>query len=105
MYFQKLEENLKKPGRKSKNSKNLEEIQKTQRKFPKSFGHPVFYMYKLLYKNYQVQIRPWNTIHEEYNFDLKEKSGRLTVFVGGVPRPLRAGLIEIYFVKYNCKLL
>ena len=31
--FKNLEENLKKPGRISKNSKNLEEIQKT-------FGHP-----------------------------------------------------------------
>ena len=39
MYFQNLEENHKKPGRNSKNSKNLEEIQKTWRKFPKSFGH------------------------------------------------------------------
>ena len=30
-----LEENLKKPGKNSKNSKNLVEIQKTWRKFPK----------------------------------------------------------------------
>jgi len=43
----------------------------------------------------KVQIRPWNTIHEEYNFDLKEKSGRLTVFVGGVPRPLRAAELAL----------
>jgi len=33
--FKSLEENLKKPERNSKNSKNLEEIQKTWRKFPK----------------------------------------------------------------------
>ena len=40
MYFKTLEENLKKPGRISKNSKNLEEIQKTWRKFPKNLWPP-----------------------------------------------------------------
>ena len=43
--FKNLEENLKKPGRNSKNSKNLEEIQKTWRKFPKTFGHPVYILF------------------------------------------------------------
>jgi len=52
--FKNLEENLKKPERISKNSKNLEKIQKTCRKFrkpgenfQKTFGHPVNYLYLL----------------------------------------------------------
>jgi len=38
--FKKLEENLKKPGRNSKNSKNPEEIQKTWRKLLKNLWPP-----------------------------------------------------------------
>ena len=38
MYFQKPGRNYEKPGR---NSKNLEEVRKTQKKFKETYGHPV----------------------------------------------------------------
>ena len=53
MHFQKPGKNLKKPERNSKNSKNLEEFQKTWRKF----GHPV--------------ITTWVNIVQKPKFKLK----------------------------------
>jgi len=39
----------------------------------------------------QVQIRPWKTNDADFNFGSAETlDGRKTIFVGGVPRPLRA---------------
>ena len=39
----------------------------------------------------QVQVRPWKLSDGECHYDTtKEVNSRLTAFVGGVPRPLRA---------------
>ena len=38
--FKNLEENLKKPGRNSKNSKTLKKFRKPGENFQKTFGHP-----------------------------------------------------------------
>ena len=49
--------NLKKPGRNSKNSKNLEEIQKTWRKIPKNLWPPCFYHFRYVLAYYLEVVR------------------------------------------------
>lgn len=45
-----------------------------------------------LLNEFQVQIRPWNLADSDYVMDSTQPlDPRKTVFVGGVPRPLRAG--------------
>lgn len=40
----------------------------------------------------QVQIRPWNLSDSDFVMDGSQPlDPRKTIFVGGVPRPLRAG--------------
>lgn len=41
---------------------------------------------------FQVQIRPWNLSDSDFVMDGSQPlDPRKTIFVGGVPRPLRAG--------------
>lgn len=41
----------------------------------------------------QVQIRPWNLADSDFVMDgTQPLDPRKTIFVGGVPRPLRAGM-------------
>lgn len=41
----------------------------------------------------QVQIRPWNLSDSDFVMDGSQPlDPRKTIFVGGVPRPLRAGM-------------
>lgn len=43
----------------------------------------------------QVQIRPWNLSDSDFVMDGSQPlDPRKTIFVGGVPRPLRAGMIK-----------
>jgi len=43
----------------------------------------------------QVQIRPWNLADSDFVMDgTQPLDPRKTIFVGGVPRPLRAGIIS-----------
>ncbi len=42
----------------------------------------------------QVQIRPWNLSDSDFVMDGSQPlDPRKTIFVGGVPRPLRAGTL------------
>ena len=42
----------------------------------------------------QVQIRPWNLADSDFVMDGSQPlDPRKTIFVGGVPRPLRAGTL------------
>lgn len=44
----------------------------------------------------KVQIRPWNLSDSDFVMDGSQPlDPRKTIFVGGVPRPLRAGKSEI----------
>lgn len=44
---------------------------------------------------WQVQIRPWNLNDSDFVMDGSQPlDPRKTIFVGGVPRPLRAGIAE-----------
>lgn len=44
---------------------------------------------------FQVQIRPWNLSDSDFVMDGSQPlDPRKTIFVGGVPRPLRAGMIK-----------
>lgn len=44
----------------------------------------------------QVQIRPWTLSDSDFVMDGSQPlDPRKTIFVGGVPRPLRAGMINI----------
>lgn len=46
---------------------------------------------------WQVQIRPWNLNDSDFVMDGSQPlDPRKTIFVGGVPRPLRAGILQIY---------
>ena len=80
--FKYLEENLKKPGRHSKNSKNLEEIQKICRKFPKNLWQPCIHLlndYKSqvnkiqvdMYTNYDVTAKKQS--QQKYSHSKKKK--------------------------------
>ena len=60
--FKNLEENLKKPGRYSKNSINLEEIQKTWRKFLKNLWPTCLSFNTILLKNFR-RVRKANHVH------------------------------------------
>lgn len=43
----------------------------------------------------QVQIRPWNLSDSDFVMDGSQPlDPRKTIFVGGVPRPLRAGMMK-----------
>lgn len=45
-----------------------------------------------MFVNFQVQIRPWNLSDSDFVMDGSQPlDPRKTIFVGGVPRPLRAG--------------
>lgn len=45
----------------------------------------------------QVQIRPWNLNDSDFVMDGSQPlDPRKTIFVGGVPRPLRAGVLHFY---------
>ena len=45
-----------------------------------------------MYEFFQVQIRPWNLADADFVMDSSQPlDPRKTIFVGGVPRPLRAG--------------
>ena len=49
-------------------------------------------MTHFVYKTLQVQIRPWNLADADFVMDGSQPlDPRKTIFVGGVPRPLRAG--------------
>lgn len=44
----------------------------------------------------QVQIRPWNLADSDYVLDDSQAlDPRKTIFVGGVPRPLRASMYNL----------
>lgn len=46
---------------------------------------------------WQVQIRPWNLNDSDFVMDGSQPlDPRKTIFVGGVPRPLRAGVLHFY---------
>lgn len=46
---------------------------------------------------WQVQIRPWNLNDSDFVMDGSQPlDPRKTIFVGGVPRPLRAGILHVY---------
>ncbi|KAH3802915.1 hypothetical protein DPMN_156612 [Dreissena polymorpha] len=45
----------------------------------------------------QVQIRPWNLSDSDFVMDGSQPlDPRKTIFVGGVPRPLRAGWYQTH---------
>lgn len=47
---------------------------------------------------WQVQIRPWNLNDSDFVMDGSQPlDPRKTIFVGGVPRPLRAGILHFNF--------
>ena len=51
----------------------------------------------------QVQIRPWNLSDSDFVMDGSQTlDPRKTIFVGGVPRPLRAGtfILNAFIVNY-----
>lgn len=56
----------------------------------------------------QVQIRPWNLSDSDFVMDGSQPlDPRKTIFVGGVPRPLRAGndTMETFFVFNSLKVI
>lgn len=56
----------------------------------------------------QVQIRPWNLSDSDFVMDGSQPlDPRKTIFVGGVPRPLRAGnnLMETFFFSNSLKVI
>ena len=45
----------------------------------------------------KVQIRPWNLADADFVMDSSQPlDPRKTIFVGGVPRPLRAGTLSTF---------
>lgn len=56
----------------------------------------------------KVQIRPWNLADSDFVLDGSQPlDPRKTIFVGGVPRPLRAGMwhSEIYYIENSLLLV
>ena len=50
-----------------------------------------------IYIGIQVQIRPWNLADSDFVMDGSQTlDPRKTIFVGGVPRPLRASRLPTY---------
>ncbi|KAJ1354426.1 Cpb-2p, partial [Parelaphostrongylus tenuis] len=50
----------------------------------------------------KVQIRPWRLADADYLVDGNAPINlRRVVFVGGVPRPIRAGAGRVAFINYN----
>lgn len=55
-------------------------------------------------KNKPVQIRPWRLSDADFVLDASMSlDPRKTVFVGGVPRPLKACKFNVRFVSWNMK--
>lgn len=57
----------------------------------------------LIHPDLQVQIRPWNLSDSDFVMDGSQPlDPRKTIFVGGVPRPLRASNYTVFVIhKYN----
>lgn len=54
----------------------------------------------------QVQIRPWNLSDSDFVMDGSQPlDPRKTIFVGGVPRPLRAGMIHFWHSSQASQLI
>lgn len=52
------------------------------------------------YYLWQVQIRPWNLNDSDFVMDGSQPlDPRKTIFVGGVPRPLRAGILDFRVIS------
>ena len=69
--------------------------------FVRVVTHPPYHILKCVYT--QVQIRPWKLSDSDYIMDHTQPiDPRKTIFIGGVPRPLKAcELADIFNSRYG----